>query len=102
MPSPKRVLQCLQLKLLFLFLSMLTMSVSMAQQTVSGRITDSTSSQGLSNINVVVKGTNRGTTTDASGNFKIAAAQGDVLVISAVNYGQQEITVGAGNTLPTI
>jgi TonB-dependent SusC/RagA subfamily outer membrane receptor len=65
-----------------------------AQQTIRGRITDSTSSQGLPGINVTVRGTTRGTVTDANGNFSISANRGDVLQVSAVNYNTQQITVG--------
>lgn len=102
MPSAKKALQFLHLKSLFLLISVLASAICFSQQTVSGRITDSASSQGLSNINVTVKGTGRGTTTDANGNFRIAASQGDVLVISAVNYAQQEVAVGNSATVATI
>ena len=47
---------------------------------------------------VSVKGTTRGTTTDANGNFRIEVQQGEVLVISAVGSKQQEISVGTGST----
>ena len=47
---------------------------------------------------VTIKGSNRGTTTDASGNFRIEAASGDILVISAVGLTPREFTVGSANT----
>jgi TonB-linked SusC/RagA family outer membrane protein len=95
MPSSKTISKFLQLKGLFLLMAVASSILGYAQQTVRGRVTDSASSQGLSNINVTVKGTTRGTTTNANGDFRIAAAQGDVLVISAVNYVQQEISVSS-------
>jgi TonB-linked SusC/RagA family outer membrane protein len=64
--------------------------------TVTGTITSSDDGTGLPGVSVVVKGTNRGTTTDADGKFVINVASGeDVLVLSFIGYEQQEITVGA-------
>jgi TonB-linked SusC/RagA family outer membrane protein len=49
----------------------------------------------LDNVSVVIKGKNKvGTTTNASGNFKIEANEGDVLVFSIVGYLEQQVTVG--------
>jgi TonB-linked SusC/RagA family outer membrane protein len=47
---------------------------------------------------VQIKGTNRGTTTDASGNFRIEAKTGDVIVITAVGSKDREVAVGSSNT----
>ncbi len=98
----KKKLQLFNLQILLLFVGVAISTLCFAQQTVSGRVTDSTSTQGLPNINVVVKGTGRGTTTNANGEYRIAAAQGEVLVISAVNYEPKELTVGADMRLNTI
>ena len=43
---------------------------------------------------VLVKGTKTGTKTDANGNFTIKANAGDVLIISAVGYAEQQVKVG--------
>lgn len=45
-------------------------------------------------MSVAVKGTTRGTITDASGNFSIAVTEGDVLVFSYVGYNTFEQRVG--------
>ena len=89
-------------KVLLLFIGIAVSTFCFAQQTVSGRVTDSTSNQGLANISVVVKGTTRGTATNANGEFRIAAAEGEVLVISAVNYLPYELTVGSSSVLGTV
>jgi TonB-linked SusC/RagA family outer membrane protein len=47
---------------------------------------------------VTIKGTNKGTTTDANGNFRIEAKSGDVLVISAVGSKEREVAVGSSNS----
>ena len=44
---------------------------------------------------IVVKGSRRGTSTSAGGSFEIEAAEGDVLVVSAVGFQTLEITVGS-------
>jgi len=77
---------------LLLFLS--SNAFLIAQQTLRGRVTDSISNLGLPGINVTVKGATSGAVTDVNGNFSIAASRGSVLVISAVNYLTQELTVG--------
>ncbi len=53
--------------------------------------------QPLSGVNIIVKGTSRGTTTDANGSFSIDAKVGDKLVISSIGYAAQEITVSNNN-----
>lgn len=47
---------------------------------------------------VTIKGTNKGTTTDANGNFRIEAKAGDVLLITAVGSKEREVAVGSSNT----
>src|SRR5687768_4618099 len=93
MPFSKR--EFFYLKFFLLLLGVFLTTSSIAQQTITGRVSDSISTQGLSGINVLVKGTTRGTTTDVNGNFQIAASRGDVLVVSAVNYATQELQVGS-------
>lgn len=61
---------------------------------VTGVITDSLSKQGLPGVTVVVKGTQRGTTTDADGRYAVQAATTDVLTFSYVGYTMKEVAVG--------
>jgi TonB-linked SusC/RagA family outer membrane protein len=46
-------------------------------------------------VSVGIKGTSRGTQTDASGAFTLDASPGDVLVFTAIGYARQEITVSS-------
>ncbi|MCY7358422.1 MAG: carboxypeptidase-like regulatory domain-containing protein, partial [Rudanella sp.] len=62
--------------------------------TVSGRVTSSDDNGGLPGVSVQVKGTTRGTTTDASGNYKINAPGSARLVFSFIGYKRQEVAVG--------
>ena len=66
----------------------------MAQRTVSGKVTDDTG-EGLPGVNVVIKGTTNGTTTDLDGNFSLSVDQGATLVFSSVGFAEQEISVGS-------
>jgi len=49
----------------------------------------------LAGVNVIVKGTRRGTATDENGRFTIEATANQVLVISSVGFATQEVTVGS-------
>ncbi|GAB3797875.1 TonB-dependent receptor [Spirosoma humi] len=65
-----------------------------ADRNLSGSVTDEGGSK-LPGVSVVVKGTNRGTTTDANGQFRMTLLTGDdILVFSFVGYLSQEVTVG--------
>jgi len=71
-----------------------------ADITVSGRVTDATTNEALAGCTVLLKGTQRGTTTDASGNFRIAVPNEDaVLVIGFIGFVSQEIRVGNRATI---
>ncbi|WP_198174864.1 TonB-dependent receptor [Spirosoma arboris] len=61
---------------------------------LSGTVSDEASNP-LPGVSIVVKGTNRGTTTDANGQFRMTLLTGDdVLVFSFVGYQSKEVTVG--------
>lgn len=72
--------------------------VKKVQQKVTGIVTDN-NGQPLPGVNVIVKGTTTGTTTDFNGNYEITANQGDVLVFSYVGMASQEKTIGASNVI---
>ena len=68
--------------------------ISKAQDlTVKGIVKDDTGSE-LPGVNIIVKGTTNGTTTDASGAYSITVGSGQtVLVFSFIGYAPQEIDV---------
>ncbi len=49
-----------------------------------------------------MKGTTRGTTTDAKGNFTINASAGDVLIISGVDIRRKKSPVTGSGAIPPI
>jgi TonB-linked SusC/RagA family outer membrane protein len=80
----------------FLWLMVFLATTSMAQgQTISGKISD-TKGAPVTGASITVKGKKTaGTTSDAQGSFKIAAAKGDVLLITSLNFTAQEVAVGS-------
>ncbi|HEY0109602.1 MAG TPA: carboxypeptidase-like regulatory domain-containing protein, partial [Fibrella sp.] len=66
---------------------------------ISGTVTDD-KGEGLPGVNVVIKGSSKGSTTDAQGQFSInVPGPNTVLVASFVGYKSQEITVGSQTRL---
>ncbi len=81
-----------------LFLSvwgLVALSPAFAQDSeVTGRVTDEKGTD-VVGASVTIKGSNRGTNTDASGRYRITVSDGNaVLVFSYIGYGRQEVTVG--------
>ncbi|MGB5668049.1 MAG: TonB-dependent receptor [Maribacter sp.] len=81
-----------------LFLAIMGLQYSFAQQTVTGTVTDETG-QGVPGANIIVQGTTNGTQSDFDGNFSISASPSDVLSISYLGYSTQTITVGNQTTI---
>lgn len=68
-------------------------------QTIKGNVSDENGS-GLPGVSITLKGTARGTTTDANGNFSLDVPNPkSVLVFSYVGYILQEVVVGSQSTL---
>ncbi|TDE12154.1 TonB-dependent receptor [Dyadobacter psychrotolerans] len=66
-----------------------------AERSIKGKVVDKSNGEGLPGVNVIVKGTSTGTTTDAEGNYTITVADdGTTLVFSFVGYISQEVAVG--------
>lgn len=70
----------------------ITMGLAFAQQ-VSGVVTNQDGAE-LPGVNVTVKGTNRGVSTDQNGKYSLNAGSGATLVFSFIGYNTQETTVG--------
>jgi iron complex outermembrane recepter protein len=64
--------------------------------TVSGRVVDSNSGQGVAGVNIQVKGTALGTITDGSGNFSIQiSGERATLVFTFIGYKPKEVDVNS-------
>ncbi len=66
---------------------------TLAQTPLSGKVL-SEQNEGIPGVTVSIKGTTRGTTTDAAGAFRLNAAATETLVFSYVGYNSQEMVVG--------
>ena len=62
-------------------------------QTITGTVSDESGNK-LSGISVSVKGTSTGTTTDATGQYRVNAGSQSVLVFSSIGFNTMEVSVG--------
>lgn len=82
---------------------MLLSFTGLAQQAITGKVTSSEDGQGVPGVSVMIKGTNKGTTTDANGSYKINSSSAkDVLSFSAIGYTTSEVAVGSKNTINVV
>ena len=81
-------------KQLMLILSIMMSSFAYAQSRVSGTVKDQ-QNQPLPGVNVLVKGSTQGTTTDASGKYQVEVLSSDaILTFSFIGFTSQEKAVG--------
>ena len=77
-------------KLLFLFFTFFTLNIYAQNVTMTGTVVD-VENLPLIGVNVIIKGSTVGTTTDLDGNFSLEGKKGDVLVFSYIGMVSQEI-----------
>lgn len=82
----------MKIKLLLSSCLLLFAFLANAQATVSGTVKDDTG-QGLPGVNIIVKGTSLGTTSDTEGKYAIAVPADGVLLFSFIGYKSQEVPV---------
>lgn len=74
---------------------LLGFSSAIAQdRTVSGRVSSTSDGTAIPGVNVVIKGTTNGTTTDMDGNYKLSTPEAATLVFTYIGYADQEVVVG--------
>ncbi|MFD2932263.1 SusC/RagA family TonB-linked outer membrane protein [Spirosoma flavum] len=68
--------------------------------TIAGRVTDAGTTDGLPGVNIVVKGAQQGTTTNATGQYALTVPDGKAtLTFSSIGYISQEVTVANRSTI---
>ncbi len=83
-------------KTLFLLIPFLFIaSISMAQQTVTGKVTDANGLP-LAGVSVKSKKTGKGTVTANDGSFRLSVRADDELEITSVGYEPQTVAAGSG------
>ena len=90
-----------QLKKTFLLLLGIcfAFTVSAQQKTVTGTVTGESDGMALPGVNVIVKGTSTGASTDFDGNYAIDVEPGATLSFSYIGYITKEIVVGDTSTI---
>lgn len=79
-------------KFLMQTIAFLLLSVAaMAQNVVSGKVTDVKDGTPVQGVTVAVKGTQSGTQTGVDGSFKLTAPAGATLIFSSVGFTTQEV-----------
>lgn len=82
---------------------MMVMFVSLVKgqdDAVMGKVTDAESGESLPGVNIVLKGTTTGTSTNAEGNFELdVPSLNDTLIISFIGYQTQEIALNGRTKL---
>ncbi|WP_339755829.1 SusC/RagA family TonB-linked outer membrane protein [uncultured Winogradskyella sp.] len=82
-----------------LFCLIMVPATLMAQSTVTGTVTDKANAMPLPGVNVIVKGTSRGASTNFDGNYSLELNQGETIVISYLGYTTQEIVYNGQSTI---
>jgi iron complex outermembrane receptor protein len=73
------------------------------QVTVSGKVRDAATGEPMPGVNIVVKGTGIGSSTNADGSFSISATSSNAtLVFTFIGYAMQEIPLNGATTLEVI
>jgi hypothetical protein len=79
-------------KLLFIFLVALQLN-TIAQNVITGVVTDGSNSEPLVGATVVIKGTTKGTITDSNGKYSIEAKMGETLVFSFIAMNTENVVI---------
>ena len=70
-----------------------TVPLSAQEIKINGKITDAVTGEALPGVNIIVKGTTNGTTSDINGEYAINASKGATLVFSFIGYQGDSIIV---------
>ena len=82
------------------FLASISFLTNAQDRTITGKVTDSEKGESLPGVNIIVKGTTQGTTTDADGAFSISVSGNNtVLIFSFIGYLPKEVEVGTQSAM---
>ncbi len=81
-------------------LSFLALGATAQERTVSGKVTSAEDGSTIPGVNVVLKGTTTGTTTDADGGYRLSVpGSGGTLVFSFIGLETKEVSIGERTTV---
>ncbi|PWJ59491.1 TonB-linked SusC/RagA family outer membrane protein [Dyadobacter jejuensis] len=81
---------------LIMFLSLSTLAQEIS---IKGKVSSSADGSALPGASVLLKGSNKGSTTDAEGLFTIQAPSGAKLIVSFIGFKSKEVSLGASTML---
>ena len=88
-------LEIVKMKAIWFFLfALLTLSVAAQERSITGKVTDATTNEGLIGVTVLIEGTYSGTVTDVDGNYTVKVTPTAKLVFSFIGYETQTLAVG--------
>lgn len=82
-----------------LFLCLVSLPLLAQEVTITGRVTSADDGSTLPGVNIAVKGTSRGTSSDGSGTYRLNAPAGSTLVFSFIGFVTQEVPIGNRNAI---
>ena len=74
-----------------LFILLFVPTVILAQTTISGTVTEQSTSTPLPGVNVIIKGTTTGTSTDFDGKYQLTVNNGERIVTTNLDIGSFQI-----------
>lgn len=86
-------------KIISLFFFLLALSGFTQNITVSGVVTSTEDNMPIGGVNVIIKGTSRGASTDFDGNYSLEVKTGESLEFSYIGFKSQTITVSNKTTM---
>lgn len=92
-------------KISFLLVALLLMGMQViqAQRVITGKVTSAEDGSGIPGVQIVVKGTLHGTTTDIDGKYRLTCPdKADMLIYTFVGMKTQEVKIGAKNIIDVI
>jgi TonB-linked SusC/RagA family outer membrane protein len=88
--------------LFILFVLLLPAMVGLAQNTITGKVTNSKDGAGIPSATIVIKGTKKGTQTSTDGSFRINAPANATLVFSSIGFAAEEVDVAGRSTVDVV
>ena len=76
-----------------------SLSLWAQDRVISGKVVSAADNSILPGVSIVIKGTSKGTTTDANGTFKVNAPTNATLIFSYIGYLRQEVKLGNNTNL---
>ncbi|WP_295120714.1 TonB-dependent receptor [uncultured Chitinophaga sp.] len=98
LPEAIRASFAFTLAFLIMFSAQAAPAVLFQESVIKGRIINESDQTPVPGVALQIKGTTRGTVTNANGDFQFNAKPGDVIVVSSIGFTQKEFTVEAGKS----